>query len=275
MPFQTPLRVSVSSWALHSLIGKTYAGRPGDSSAGFMAAQEGTLDLLDVPAALAQRGITTMEVCHFHLPPDDFAYHERFKAALENAGVELWNLLIDDGDITHPEHGKRDAAWSLRWMDIAASLGARCVRVIAGKQEPTAENVRISAERLVGLTIDAYLRGLHLMTENWYSIASRPEYVQQIVGSANGALGLCLDFGNWGGDTKYADLEAIAPLATSSHAKCNFTNGVPDIEDFRRCLYILRDVKYQGPFTLVYGEPDAVWNSIAAQQQVITEMLDT
>jgi sugar phosphate isomerase/epimerase len=275
MPFQTPLRLSVSSWALHSLIGTTYPGRPGDPSAHFIAPQAGSLDLLDVPAALAQRGITTMEVCHFHLPPDDLEYHGRFKAALEDAGVELWNLLIDDGDITHPEHGKRDSVWVLQWMDIAASLGARCVRVIAGKQEPTEENIQVSSQRLIGLTIDAYLRGLHLMTENWYSITSRPEPVQQIVGAANGALGLCLDFGNWSGETKYADLAAIAPLATSSHAKCNFINGVPDTEDFRRCLHILRDVKYQGPFTLVYGEPGDIWNSIETQQDIITEMLDT
>jgi hypothetical protein len=275
MPLQTPLRLSVSSWALHSLIGKTYPGRPGDSDAYFIASQEGTLDLLDIPAALAKHGITTMEVCHFHLPSDDFAYHEQFKAALEEAGVELWNLLIDDGDITHPEHGKRDAAWALKWMDVAGSLGAKCVRVIAGKQDPTPENVQLSTERLVALTIDAYLRGLHLMTENWFSVASKPEYVQQIVGSANGALGLCLDFGNWGGETKYADLAEIAPLATSSHSKCSFANGIPDTEDFRRCLHILRDVNYQGPFTLVYGEPNSVWESIETQRQIVQEILDT
>ncbi|MES2465304.1 MAG: TIM barrel protein [Armatimonadota bacterium] len=275
MPFQTPLRVSVSTWALHSLIGKTYPGRPGESSADFIPPKEGTLDLLEVPAALAQRGIRTMELCHFHLPPDDLAYHEQFKAALESAGVELWNFLIDDGDIAHPDNGKRDTAWVLQWMDVAASLGARCARVIAGKQEPTEENIRVSSERLVALTIDAYLRGLHLMTENWYSITSRPEHVQQIVGAANGALGLCLDFGNWGGDTKYADLAAIASLATSSHSKCNFTNGVPDTEDFQRCLHILRDAQYQGPFTLVYGEPGDVWGSIETQRHIVAEMLDT
>lgn len=275
MPFQTPLRVSVSTWALHPLIRKTYPGKPGDTDSYFIAPQDGTLDLLDVPAALAKRGITTMEVCHFHLPPHDLAYHAQFKAALDNAGVELWNLLIDDGDITHPEHGKRDTAWVLHWMDVAGSLGARCARVIAGKQEPTPENIHLSTERLVGLTVDAYLRGLHLMTENWYSITSRPEYVEQIVEAANGALGLCLDFGNWGGETKYADLAEIAPLATSSHSKCNFTNGIPDTDDFRRCLHILRDVQYRGPFTLVYGEPGDVWNSIETQQRIITEMLDT
>ncbi len=275
MPFQTPLRVSVSTWALHSLIRKTYSGRPGDTDSHFIATEDGTLDLLDVPAALAKQGITTMEVCHFHLPPDDVAYHERFKAALKEAGVELWSVLIDDGDITHPEYGERDAAWVLRWMDVAGSLGSRCARVIAGKQEPTPENVRVSGERLVALTVEAYLRGLQLMTENWYSITSKPEYVQQIVESANGALGLCVDFGNWSGETKYADLAEIAPLASSSHAKCNFTNGVPDTTDFRRCLDILRAEQYQGPFTLVYGEPDDVWGSIETQRQIITEMLDT
>ncbi|MBC8102096.1 MAG: sugar phosphate isomerase/epimerase [Cytophagales bacterium] len=275
MPLQTPLRISVSSWALHSLIGQTYPGRPEDPDADFIAPHAGTLDLLDVPAALAACGITTMEVCHFHLPAHDTAYLDQFKSALTAANVELWNLLIDDGDIAHPLHGARDAGWVLRWMDVAGHLGARCVRVIAGKQEPTPGVIAHSSERLMGLMVDAYLRGLHVMTENWYQTASRPGPIEKIIGMSNGTLGLCLDFGNWGGDTKYADYAAIAPFATSCHAKCNFSGGKPDADDFRRCLLILRDARYQGPFTLVHGESGAVWESLETQQDLLREFLDT
>jgi hypothetical protein len=66
---QTPLRVSVSTWALHELIGTVAAGRPGDPDGRLMPPRDsGSLDLLHVPRELAGRGIQTMELCHFHLP---------------------------------------------------------------------------------------------------------------------------------------------------------------------------------------------------------------
>lgn len=272
-PLRTPRRVSVSTWALHSLIGATFPGRPGDPNAFMIDSHPGTLDLLDVPAALASRGITTMELCHFHLPSREAGYIARLREAMEKAGVELWNLLIDDGDITYPEDGKRDADWVLGWIDTAADLGAKCARVIAGKQEATPENVALSRERLLGLVVDSYLRGVHLMTENWFAIASRPEHVAAILDNTNGALGLCLDFGNWGGPTKYEDLAAIASFAVSSHAKCNFKNGEPDVDDYRRCLEITREADYDGPYTLVYGEPGDVWGSIERQRELLVEYL--
>lgn len=268
-PLRTPRRVSVSTWALHTLIGITSPGRPGDPSASMIASQPGTLDLLDVPAELARRGIHTMELCHFHLPSREPAYLDRLKTAIDSAGVELWNLLIDDGDITHPEDGARDAAWALGWIDTAAHLGAKCARVIAGKQEATPANVALARERLLQLVIEAYLRGVHLLTENWFSIASRPEYVEEIFTGTQGALGLCLDFGNWNGPTKYEDLAAIAPFAVSCHAKCSFTDGQPDADDFRRCLEITRAAVYSGPYTLVYGEPGDVWGSIEQQREIL------
>ena len=85
-----------------------------------MSSNPGTLDLLDVPVALQEHGFSTMELCHFHVPTRDPAYLESLRAKREAAGVELWSLLIDDGDINHPEQGDRDRAWVLGWIDTAA-----------------------------------------------------------------------------------------------------------------------------------------------------------
>jgi len=63
--------------------------------------------------------------CHFHLPSRSPGYLEQFWEAREAAGVELWNLLIDDGDIIHPEHAERDCDWVVEWADTAAELGAK------------------------------------------------------------------------------------------------------------------------------------------------------
>jgi hypothetical protein len=214
-----------------------------------------------------------MELCHFHVPTRDPAYLQEFTQARKEAGVELWSVLIDDGDLNHPAHAQRDRDWILGWIDTAATLGSKCTRVIAGKQEPTEENIAKSREQLLGLMMDAYLRGIHLMTENWFKTLSKPEYVHQVLEPTNGSIGLCLDFGNWGGDTKYRDLADIALYAESCHAKCNFVDGKPDAEDYERCLRLAVHAGFSGPFTLVYGEPGDVWGSIDTQRELLQPYL--
>jgi sugar phosphate isomerase/epimerase len=274
-PIRTPRRVSVSSWALHGLIGTVAQGRPGDSEARMMAPHtpKEPLDLLHVPRELAKRGITTMELCHFHVPTREAAYLQEFTQAREEAGVELWSVLIDDGDLNHPEHAQRDRDWILGWIDTASALGAKCTRVIAGKQEPTEANVAKSREQLLGLMVEAYLRGVHLMTENWFATLSKPEHVHTVLEPCGGSVGLCLDFGNWSGPDKYSNLADIAPYAESCHAKCNFVNGEPDTEDYERCLRLATHAGFSGPFTLVYGEPDDIWGSIERQRELLNPYL--
>ena len=117
---QTPLRLSVSTWALHELIGTVTPGRPGDLEGRLMPARDNaSLDLLHVPRELAKRGIKTMELCHFHLPDTSSCYLEEWASAREEAGVALWSLLIDDGDLNHPEFGDRDRDWIIAWLDRA------------------------------------------------------------------------------------------------------------------------------------------------------------
>jgi sugar phosphate isomerase/epimerase len=272
---QTERRISVSTWALHGLIGTVAPGRPGEPDAAMMQPLSLTdpLPLLEVPGELAKRGYGTMELCHFHLPATDAAYLARFRAAREAAGVELWSVLIDDGDIVHPEHGDRDRAWTLGWIDVAAELGAKCVRVIGGKQPPTPENLERSREQLLHLMVDGYTRGVRVMTENWFQTLSSPEAVDAVLGPTGGSLGLCFDFGNWGGDDKYEKLAAIAGYAESCHAKCNFVAGEPDAADYARCLEILDAADYAGPFTLVHGEPGDIWGSLDRQRALVAPYL--
>ena len=103
MPLQTPRRVSVSTWALHPLIQTCAPGRPGDPNARINGRwTRGRWTYSTFPPRLPERGFKTMELCHFHIPSRDAEYLARFKAAREAAGVELWSLLIDDGDINSP-----------------------------------------------------------------------------------------------------------------------------------------------------------------------------
>ncbi len=243
-------RLSVSSWSLHHALGAMPITSPADQPNSFSPG--GALSLLDLPRAIAEHGINTLEICHFHLPSTEKDYLSRLRASLEASGVELWSLLIDGGDL-NGLHAPRDFDWIARWIEVAGLLGARNARVIAGQSVPTEENMAQSIAFLKRLVEVAYSNGVRLMTENWFATLETPENVHHVFGRLEGHLDLCLDFGNWDGHAdKYADLASIAPLATSCHARADFHSpGELDEDDFRRCLELTVEAGFHGPYTLI------------------------
>lgn len=269
-------RLSTSTWSLHRVLGPVYW----DSPAKPHLEPEypygpGTLTLLELPARLAQSGIHTLEICHFHLPSREADYLSQLRAALDDAGVELFSLLIDDGDITHPEFQARDMDWAAGWIETAGKLGAKATRVIAGKTVD-AEALDRSKEALRQLADVAEGQGVRLMTENWFSLLGKPEQVCELLSSLDGRVGLCADFGNWKGLGKYDDLARIMPLAESCHAKCSFSAPLePDTEDFLHCLDLARAASFSGPYTLIYDGPsDDEWAGIKVERQLVLPYLN-
>ncbi len=268
---QPPPRLSVSSWSLRRALGDpAFYGPEAGRAIPTDTHDRGELSLLALPQAVADFGIHTLEICHFHLPTRDAGYLRKLREAIADAGVELFSLLVDEGDLTHPQTGERDLAWVEGWAEVAAALGAQRMRVIAGKQEPTAETMRLSTQRLGHLADVAAGQGIRLMTENWFALAATPETVTTLLKGLEGRVGLCLDFGNWRGEAKYDGLVAIAPYAESCHAKAQFTDGIIDGEDYARCLQITADAGFQGPYTLIFDsdEPDE-WAGLAKEREYV------
>ena len=90
--------------------------------------------------------------------------------------------------------------------------------------------------------------------------------------SLNGEVGFNLDFGNWEGPTKCADLATIWPYAETCHAKCAFVSEyVPDAEDFGRCLALARASGFSGPYTLIYdGRPGHdEWKGLEIERDLV------
>lgn len=271
----TKARLSVSSWSLHKTLGSpAFYGVDAGKSLPIESHNNGNLSLLELPQALADFGIHTLEIVHFHLPSRDDAYLAELKAALANANVELFSLLIDDGDITHPTNGGRDSAWIGEWLELAANLGSKSARVIAGKQAPTPETLRLSIKRLEDLATRAEALGIRLMTENWFETSSTVEAVTHILEDLNGRVGLCLDFGNWKGEDKYARFEQIASYAESCHTKAFFEDGVIDRGDYERCLTITQSAGFTGPYTLIFDSPEpADWEGLAIERSIVQRYL--
>ena len=270
---KTPRRLSVSSWSFHRALGKPDFFGVGQEIA-VASHNRGEVSLLELPQKLADMGIHTMEICHFHLPSRDESYLNELRDALQKANVELWSFLIDDGDISHPQNGERDAQWIRDWFPIAQKLGAKRVRVIAGKSEPDAENMRRSVQTMQQLAYESQSHGLRLMTENWFGMLSTPQRVLDFFEQTQGEIGLCFDFGNWPADSKYQTLPQIAPLAESCHAKAEFADeNALDEKGYTRCLDILRDADFSGPFTLINGTPGDEWRGLEMEKEVVQRYL--
>ena len=268
----TGRRLSVSTWSLHRTLGRPAGYGPGQS---IPERTQAGLPLMQLPAQLQEFGLSTLEICHFHLPTRDRGYLRELRDAMRDAGVEPFTLLVDAGDVSDPVHGERDLAWISGWLDDAAELGVERARVIAGKQPPADETLSASITRLRRLAERAEALGVRLTTENWLALMASPTQVFQVLDALDGRLGLCVDFGNWRGSSKYDDLAQLMPRAESFHAKCHFSeDGTMDKEDFVRCLELAREAKQAGPYTLIYDGPNAdEWAGLAAERAVVTPYL--
>jgi len=154
---------------------------------------QGDLTLLELPEQLAARGIGLLEICHFHFPRLDDDYISQLRQALADSGVELFSVLIDAGDIAHPDEAQRanEVVWVREWMEIAARCGAQCVRVIAGEASD-GEAVQVSAANLRTLASFGRTLGIGVMTENFRTLGTRVESLNTVLDLCNGRWGCAL-----------------------------------------------------------------------------------
>ena len=267
-------RLSVSSWSVHHALGSMPITGPEDEPNA--SSPEGALSLLDLPRQIAHHGITTLEICHFHLPSTSDAYLTELRASLAESKIELWSLLVDGGDL-NGTNAARDLAWIEKWIEVAGKLGARNARVIAGMSEPNDANIETSIAAFKHLAEVARVQGVGLMTENWFPTVSTPEAVHQVFAALGDDLGLCLDFGNWDDHAdKYGDLASIARYATSCHARADFKAPENlDEADFRRCLQVTVEAGFHGPYTVIpSGDKGDEWAALDTAASVARDFCE-
>ncbi len=263
-------QIGVSSWSVHRLLGKP-AFFDCDTALDAVAAGDPRWReaLLGLPAQMAARGYYTLHLCHFHLRDLSKPYLRQLRAELDRHSVVLHTLLVDSGDITHPVTGGRDTDWIMAWAPVAAELGAQHLRAIAGKQPYSAEGIALSAARLGEIAERCGAHGVGVLIENWFDLLPTGAAVNELLERAAGRVQLNIDFGNFKRD-KHANLSACARHAVSSHAKGEFNGPLQlDQADYDRCLRILSEANYQGPYILIYedGRSDDEWSGLEQQRQ--------
>jgi len=276
-------RISTSSWSLHRSLGRPPTRTP-DGPPATGPAADASLALLELPERLAGAGIGTLEICHFHFPSTEAGYLAELRDAISDAGIEIFSLLLDAGDITQDDSAlqKRDLAWIRGWLDVAGAIGASHSRVIAG-YAPVEPNggvlrdhpiLRRSAANLRHLAAYGKEQGVQVITENFRATAERADQLLAILELCEGAVATCADFGNFKGADKYRQLAAIAPQAASAHAKALYDGeGHPDRSELSRCLDILAGAAFDGPISLIFDTPfyrgEDEWDNLAVLRGMV------
>jgi sugar phosphate isomerase/epimerase len=239
-------RFAISTWSVHGLL------------------QSG-LPLLDLPAQLANHGINSVEICHFHFPTTERPYLLDLESALREAGVELLTLLIDDGDIALPDATARAADLQMMrsWIEVASVMGAKRARIGAGVQKATSEVIERSAAALSELAEFAGGSGVDVITENWRTTGINTNALLEILDRCEGRVGLLADTGNAEGLDKYDTLAKLLPRSVSVHFKARYReSGEIDRDDLERCVGLMKEAKFDGPVSLIYAETQNEWAGV-------------
>jgi sugar phosphate isomerase/epimerase len=240
------IHFAVSSWSLDGLL------------------QSG-LPLLELPRHLKDHDIFLLELCHFHLPSTEANYLQTFRQALQKSEIKLSSLLIDMGNIASPDDKKRntDVQAIKGWIDVAATLGAEHVRIVAGNQPPTSDVIARSIKHLNELVDYAKRQNVKASTENWQKTSLEANTLLQILENCPD-LGLCVDVGNAEQtQDKYATLAKLLPQATSIHFKARYTNeGEIELADVQKCLELIQGAKFSGVMTLIYELKEREWEGL-------------
>ncbi|KIL41661.1 xylose isomerase [Gordoniibacillus kamchatkensis] len=272
--------LSLTTWSLHRNLGPmrwTKWDEERGAHATVVDEQPQTVSLLELPGVLMSRGFAAMEVCHFHFPDTSESYLRELRGAVERAGIRFYTLLADYGDITNPDERRREAdiEWMKGWIDVASAAGAERIRIIGGDADPASrEAVALAAAQLQRLVDYARDKNVKVVTENFHPLTSTADNCLALLDACGGELGLTSDFGNFKGPAKLQELSRTVPRSESIHAKAMTDgSGLPDAEEFRSCMDVVRQSGYEGPITLVYDGPGDMWAGIERVRELVEPYL--
>ncbi|ADV62763.1 Xylose isomerase domain-containing protein TIM barrel [Isosphaera pallida ATCC 43644] len=254
-------KISLAQWSLHKAIfGKQ-------------------IDNLDFPKVARERfGIEAVEFVNqfFKDKAGDSAYLKELKTRADDHGVTCVLIMIDgEGDLSAPDDTKRAQAVSnhARWVDAAAALGCRAIRVNTGSNY-SATNTETVAAGCGALVEYGKKANIKIICENHGGPSSDPDALVALMKAVNEPefFGTLPDFGNFprnpDGTYKIDIYQAIArlmPYAKGVSAKSyDFdANGEETRLDYARLLKIVTDAGYHGYVGIEYegsrlSEPEGV-----------------
>jgi sugar phosphate isomerase/epimerase len=193
-------------------------------------------------------------------PPEGYLHALRRRAFL--LGLTVSGTAIGN-TFTHPPGEKRaeQMAYTRRWIDRAAEMGAPTIRIFAGevqKGTTEAQARQWCVEAIREACTHAARRGVILALENHGGIVTTADQLLSIVREIESDwFGVNWDSGNFRSADPYAELKAIAPYAVTAQVKVSIgAAGKSQPADWARVIRLLEEVGYRGWVALEYEEQE-------------------
>jgi sugar phosphate isomerase/epimerase len=267
-------QISLAQWSLH----KTYFGAAIEdwNQFGRMLVEapdsllQGDIDPFDFPKVSAGYGINCIELVNtfYFSKANDMAYWEKFKKNCEDAGVTVGLIMCDAlGNMGDADPEARMAAVENHkpWVDIAAFLGAKSVRVNAAGEGTPEEVADYAVDGLTKLGEYGATKGINIIVENHGGISSDGKWLSGVLAAVNmDNVGALPDFGNFCIEMgpngcineydKYIGIAELMPYAKGVSAKSNEfdANGEEVNSDFLRIMKIVKASGFKGYVGIEY-----------------------
>lgn len=210
------------------------------------------LTLLEVPAYYRERfGIRKLEFWSYHFESLEKSYLEELRQRVKAAKAELVNVQVDvayDLASVDEDERQRSLATVRQWIDAAALLGSKAIRINPGKSGGSVEK---SIESMKEVNRYCISKRLPLLTENHFGIEMNPDVHLQIRAAAGPKNFHTLpDFGNYPVATMWESLAKIIPYAYVVSAKASDFNaeGQHVSYDFDRCVQMCERAGFKGTY---------------------------
>src|SRR6185503_11704918 len=213
---------------------------------------DNALTLLSVPAYYKKRfAIRNLEFWSNHFESLENSYLLEVRDRVKAAGAALINVQVDaayDLASTNEEERQRSLALVRQWIDAAALLRSRAIRINPGRANGSVEQSIASMKE-----VNAYCQSKHLvlLTENHFGIEMNPDVHLRIRAAAGPKNSYTdPDFGNYPVETMWESLAKILPYAYVVSAKVVDFNaqGEHISYDFDRCVKMCERAGFKGVY---------------------------
>jgi L-ribulose-5-phosphate 3-epimerase len=230
-------KISLAQWSLHR------------------ALKSNQLDHLDfAKVAREEFGLDAVEYVNtfFKDKATDAAYLAEMNRRAKQHGVYQHLIMIDvEGRLGDPDAALRRTAVEnhRKWVDAAATLGCRTIRVNAESEGSYDEQQRLAADGLRRLTEYGATREINVIVENHGGLSSNGAWLAGVMKLVNHPrCGTLPDFGNFEKYDAYQGVSELMPWAKAVSAKTFDFNeqGEETTLDYRRFMKIVLDGDFRG-----------------------------
>lgn len=268
--------ISLAQWSLHkSFFGDVLSGGDFQKFGRLLKENpdsllQGSLKPIDFPSIAKGYGINTIELVNtfYYGKAKDTAYWEDFKKRCDEAGVNVGLIMCDAlGNLGDADSVARNKAVESHypWVDVAAYLGAKTIRVNAAGQGTAEEVAKNAADGLAKLGKYGKEKGINVVVENHGGYSSDGSWLAGVMKAVNmDNVGTLPDFGNFciergpDGCVKeydlYKGIEELMPFAKGVSAKTHDfdASGNETTKDYARIMKIVKDSGFKGNIGIEY-----------------------